>query len=92
MVKSHAGQPAVQVQVVPGSLPRKQPLSALMKEYRRRKGMTLDEMAVVAGLAKSSLWELENDQQIDPRLSTLKRVCHAYGFGISRIENHDIQD
>lgn len=74
------------------SVTRKMPLSILMRHSRERKGKTLDEMAELTGLAKSTLWEMENDYQIDPRLSTLKRVCFAYGFGISRIDNHDITD
>lgn len=70
------------------STAHKQSLSQLMCSTRERKGKTLDEMAEATGLAKSTLWEMENDYQIDPRLSTLQRVCWAYGFGISRIANH----
>lgn len=73
-----------------GNVTRKLPLSTLMRAARDRKNKTLDEMADITGLAKSTLWEMENDYQIDPRLSTLKRVCWAYGFGISRIDNHEI--
>ena len=71
---------------------RKLPLSVLMRTARERKGKTLDQMAEMAGLAKSTLWEMEADLQLDPRLSSLKRVCWSYGFGISRIDNHDIVD
>ena len=72
--------------------PLKQSLSILMRSNRERKNKTLDEMAEITGLGKSTLWELENEYQIDPRLSTLKAICWAYGFGISRIANHDIED
>lgn len=65
---------------------RKQRLSAIMRANRLRTGKTLDDMVAMTKLGKSTLWELENDYQIDPRLSTLQAVCKAYGFSISRIK------
>lgn len=62
-----------------------------MRASREKKGLTLDQMAEETTLAKSTLWEMENDYQIDPRLSTLKAVCRAYGFGISLVNNHDVK-
>lgn len=69
---------------------RKLPLAVLMRSARERKGLTLDEMVEITGLAKSTLWEAENGHQIDPRLSTLKRITFGYGFSIARIANHDV--
>lgn len=67
---------------------RDQKLSKLMTTYRAKKDKTLDEMAELTKLAKSTLWEMENDWQIDPRLSTLQSVCKHYGFAISRVANY----
>lgn len=87
-----AREPAGKVQPSREDLTRRLLLSTLMRESRERSGKSLDEMAKLTGLSKSTLSEMERDFQIDPRISTVKRICWAYEFSIARIANHDIED
>jgi len=68
---------------------RKMLLSELMCEYREKRGESLAEMSRRAGIGKTSLWQLEKRQSVDPRLSTVKTICKAYGFSFARISDFD---
>lgn len=71
------------------AIARKMLLAELMRDRRESLGWTLAEMAHRTGISKTSLWQLENRQSVDPRLSTTKAICKAYGFSFARIADFD---
>lgn len=71
------------------AIARKMLLAELMRECRASRGTTLAEMAQQAGIGTTCLWQLENRQSVDPRLSTVKAICKAYGFSFARIADFD---
>lgn len=48
-----------------------------VKKTRKEKGMTLEQVAALAGTSKSQIWEIEAGS--DPRLSTICAVSSAFG-------------
>lgn len=50
-----------------------------LKELRKRKGLSLDELARLAGASKSYLWELENRDERKPSAEKLVEIAHVLG-------------
>ncbi len=69
----------------------RQPLSVMMRNKREAKRVSLEQISEQTGIAIQTLYELENDYLIDPRLSFLKRICYIYGIRVEDIDNHDIE-
>lgn len=64
---------------------KRRPLGQLMRERRKHMRYTLDAMVARTGLSKSTLWEMENNVQINPRHTTLAAVCRAYKLDIAAV-------
>jgi len=52
------------------------PFGDWVKKTRKAKGMTLEQMADLAGTSKSQIWEIEAGN--DPRLSTICAIAKAF--------------
>jgi transcriptional regulator with XRE-family HTH domain len=56
-------------------------ISEWIKQERYRRGMNQQEMAMMTGLSKITIWNLENGKSCSPR--TIKAILLA--FGLDRI-------
>lgn len=59
-------------------------VGARLRAARRRRGLTLDQLATATRLTKSFLSRLERDQ-VSPSVATLVRVCGALGLGVGEL-------
>jgi transcriptional regulator with XRE-family HTH domain len=53
------------------------PLRAKLKELRKKKGWSLDELARLTGSSKSYLWELENRDERKPSAEKLVEIARV---------------
>ena len=56
-------------------------LAARIRDRRQKAGLTLDQLAKKAGISKTYLWELENDEAGDkkPSADVLLKIAKALG-------------
>jgi transcriptional regulator with XRE-family HTH domain len=60
---------------------RRMPIRAKLKELRELAGLTQQELAIKSGLAVSSIAQIEQGMNHNPRMNTLKAL--ALGLGVS---------
>jgi DNA-binding XRE family transcriptional regulator len=73
----------------PGGRPRTREPSALflrIEEMAKRRGMRLDELADLSGVARATLYQLN-----DPKLSTARAIADALGITIDRLVSRPSQ-
>src|SRR6516225_6539989 len=76
-------EPAMQVPSVKGGAPL-EVIAASLRRERARAGLSLTEVARRAGVAKSTLSQLESGTG-NPSLETLWALAHALGVPLSRL-------
>jgi|SRR5690606_11888136 len=54
-------------------------IGAKIRELRRERRLTLDELAVAAGMSKSYIWELENRPSANPSAEKLDALARVLG-------------
>lgn len=62
-------------------------LAHRIQEARRQAGLTLDQLATEAGVSKTYLWELENDEKSEkkPSADVLLRIANALKSTIAEL-------
>lgn len=55
-----------------------------VKAFRSKAGLSLQEVATRAGLAKSQVWEIENGNG-NPTLATVEALSAAFGVTVFRM-------
>lgn len=58
-----------------------------IKELKKEKGLTLDDIAIKAGISHSYISKLCYGEKINPSLSVLIRISAALGVGIEELVN-----
>lgn len=58
-------------------------LGARIKELRKKRGLTLDQLAELTDSSKSYIWELENKDLPRPSAEKLSKVAEKLGVTIS---------
>lgn len=69
-------------------MPRKKPINKLQKELiagRKRTEETLQAVADIVRTSKSHIWELENDDSINPKYELLKALVRHYRIDPKKI-------
>ncbi|HYD14657.1 MAG TPA: helix-turn-helix transcriptional regulator [Allosphingosinicella sp.] len=56
------------------------PLGDKIKQFRREKGLTLEQLAQATGSSKSYMWELENKDVARPSAEKLERIAEVLGL------------
>lgn len=46
-----------------------------IKEFRKNKGLTLEQLAQKVGSSKSYMWQLENDSKIKPSIQLIAKIA-----------------
>ncbi|CCC82414.1 XRE family transcriptional regulator [Thermoproteus tenax] len=64
-------------------------LGSRLSELRKRRGLSLSQLARLAGISKSTLWEIENDR-ISPSVNTLWAIANALGVPFGELVTYDI--
>ena len=56
-----------------------------IRELRVKAGVTQEDLARRVGVTVHTIWRLENDPRVNPRLATLRAVAKALGVALSEI-------
>lgn len=64
-------------------------LGAKIRDLRKQKGLTLDQLASAAGLSKSYLWELENRESQRPSAEKLTSLADALSVQVTYFLEED---
>lgn len=51
---------------------------------RKKRGLTMDSLAALTGLSKSSVWEIEHSKG-NPTLGTVEALSKGFGVSVSRL-------
>lgn len=61
---------------------QKYSLAKNLKKLREKKGLSQDRLAKLADLANNTIIKIEQGENINPTLSTLKKIAKALGVSI----------
>jgi transcriptional regulator with XRE-family HTH domain len=61
------------------------PLSKNLKKLREQKGLSQDRLAKLADLANNTIIKIEQGENINPTLETLKKVAKALGISVDEL-------
>ena len=61
------------------------PLSKNLKKLREQKRLSQDRLAKLADVANNTIIKIEQGENINPTLETLKKVAKALGVGINKL-------
>lgn len=65
------------------------PLSKNLKKLREKKGLSQDRLAKLADIANNTIIKIEQGENINPRLDTLKKIAKALEVSIDELVNDD---
>lgn len=57
-------------------------LNEKIKEFRRNKGLTLEQLAQKVGSSKSYMWQLENDPKIKPSIQLIAKIADVLDVSV----------
>ena len=66
------------------------PMQTRLKEWRQKRGLSLRKLGKLSGVHYISLVKLEAER-LDPRLSTLLKLCRALGMSLSQLVGEKIK-
>lgn len=66
----------------PGKMASANPLGDRIRNLRKAKGLTLDQLAELSGSSKSYIWELENKSPPRPSAEKLSKIADKLGTTI----------
>lgn len=54
-------------------------------EYRRKAGLSQKDLAKIAGVSRTTVWQMETDQPVSFTARTLVEVAHALGASTAQV-------
>ncbi len=63
------------------------PLSKTLKRLREKKGLSQDRLAKLADVANNTIIKIEQGENINPTLDTLKKVAKALDVSVDDLIN-----
>lgn len=63
-----------------------------LRDLRKLRGLTLEKLAIAAGLSKSYLWELENRESQRPSAEKLTALADVLGVGAAYFLEEDVRE
>lgn len=63
------------------------PLSKNLKKLREKKGLSQDRLAKLADIANNTIIKIEQGENINPRLDTLKKIAKALEVSVDELIN-----
>ncbi|OGV96020.1 hypothetical protein A2W24_03060 [Microgenomates group bacterium RBG_16_45_19] len=67
------------------------PLSKNLKKLREKKGLSQDRLAKLADVANNTIIKIEQGENINPTLDTLKKMAKALGVGLDELTGYQLQ-
>jgi transcriptional regulator with XRE-family HTH domain len=66
------------------------PLSKNLKKLRKQKGLSQDRLAKLADVANNTIIKIEQGENINPTLDTLKKIAKALGVGLDELTGYQL--
>ena len=66
------------------------PLAKNLKKLREKKGLSQDRLAKLADVANNTIIKIEQGENINPTLDTLKKIAKALGVGLDEISGYQL--
>lgn len=63
------------------------PLSKNLKKLRKKKGLSQDRLAKLSDIANNTIIKIEQGENINPRLDTLKKIAKALEVSVDGLIN-----
>jgi len=67
------------------------PLSKNLKKLREQKGLSQDRLAKLADVANNTIIKIEQGENINPTLDTLKKIAKALGVGLDELTGYQFR-
>ena len=61
-----------------------------IEHMRKRRGLSLDDVARRAGISKPGLWQIEQGIS-SPTVKTLEKIAHAFNVSVSELVKEDAE-
>ena len=65
-------------------------LSKNLKKLRKQKGLSQDRLAKLADVANNTIIKIEQGENINPTLDTLKKIAKALGVGLDELTGYQL--
>jgi len=67
------------------------PLARNLKKLREKKGLSQDRLAKLADVANNTIIKIEQGENINPTLDTLKKIAKALGVGLDELTGYQLR-
>ena len=67
------------------------PLSNNLKKLREKKGLSQYRLAKLADVANNTIIKIEQGENINPTLATLKKIAKALGVGLDELTGYQLR-
>jgi len=67
------------------------PLSKNLKKLREKKELSQDRLAKLADVANNTIIKIEQGQNINPTLDTLKKIAKTLGVGLDELTGYQLR-
>ena len=67
------------------------PLSKNLKKLREKKELSQDRLAKLAHVANNTIIKIEQGENINPTLDTLKKIAKALGVGLDELTGYQLR-
>ena len=67
------------------------PLARNLKKLREKKGLSQDRLAKLADVANNTIIKIEQGENINPTLDTLKKMAKVLGVGLDELTSYQFR-
>ena len=67
------------------------PLARNLKKLREKKGFSQDRLAKLADVANNTIIKIEQGENINPTLATLKKIAEALGVSLDELTGYQLR-
>jgi len=67
------------------------PLSKNLKKLREKKRLSQDRLAKLADVANNTIIKIEQGENINPTLATLKKIAEALGVSLDELTGYQLR-
>jgi len=66
-------------------------LARNLKKLREKKGLSQDRLAKLADVANNTIIKIEQGENINPTLATLKKIAEALGVSLDELTGYQLR-
>ena len=67
------------------------PLAKNLKKLREKNGLSQDRLAKLADVANNTIIKIEQGENINPTLATLKKIAEALGVSLDELTGYQLR-